>query len=417
MPKQTKPRKVHWGEVTCRAERKHGKKCGRMVQYTDRDVFVCPKHASKKTRHRLRKSKALRARLAETDDETGEPRWKSLTDQGYERYLVSRDGAVCTVSTPESVRYGHSSIENGALKLHFENKHAKRVIVTVHDLVARAYLPNPGKRPWVVHVDNVKKNNHVRNLRWATAAETSAMRPAPPHASRAVPLQQLDPITREVVREWDNIEDAYKFCHASRVTFSRRLKKEQPFAYNGFLWQECPVDNLCGEVWKTIPYPEYAEMHVSNKGRLRDGATKRLVNGSSHKSGYRIVRLHPKKRGQGKKKGIFVHRLVLFTFRGRMDHMQINHIDGIKTNNVLENLEFCDPSQNSDHAHATGLNKTSRPVIQYDLELKELARHRSALVASKVTGVARSGIWNVCRGKAFSAAGYRWRYADEVEAQ
>jgi hypothetical protein len=55
-----------------------------------------------------------------------------------------------------------------------------------------------------------------------------------------------------------------------------------------------------------------------------------------------------------------VHRLVAYTFLGEppKDKPDVNHIDGNKTNNCLENLEWSNKSLNGLHAHKHGLNNT-----------------------------------------------------------
>lgn len=64
----------------------------------------------------------------------------------------------------------------------------------------------------------------------------------------------------------------------------------------------------------------------------------------------------------GKKKTYRAHRLVLMAFKpvDNMENLEVNHIDGNKKNNKLENLEWCTSSENQIHAFKTGLNKARR---------------------------------------------------------
>lgn len=59
----------------------------------------------------------------------------------------------------------------------------------------------------------------------------------------------------------------------------------------------------------------------------------------------------------GKKRTFRAHRLVMMAFEPRedMDKLEVNHIDGDKKNNKLENLEWCTSSENQKHAFKTGL--------------------------------------------------------------
>lgn len=65
-----------------------------------------------------------------------------------------------------------------------------------------------------------------------------------------------------------------------------------------------------------------------------------------------------------------IHRLLALTFLscpGNPDEYHVNHIDGIKTNHALDNLEWVTPSGNSIHAYETGLRTDNRPVLIKDL--------------------------------------------------
>lgn len=106
------------------------------------------------------------------------------------------------------------------------------------------------------------------------------------------------------------------------------------------------------EEWKPIKDFE-GFYEVSNFGRVislpRNGtiSSKRILKHKIDKDGYHQVTL----RKNGTKKYVKVHRLVGETFiENRDNKQQINHLDGNKNNNVVSNLEWCTPQENSLHS-------------------------------------------------------------------
>ncbi len=78
----------------------------------------------------------------------------------------------------------------------------------------------------------------------------------------------------------------------------------------------------------------------------------------------------------------FIHRLLALTFLPLPeDHLvellDVNHIDGVKKNNSLENLEWCTRSENCFHAYRTGLRTDNVPVLVKDLRHDTIVRHYS----------------------------------------
>jgi hypothetical protein len=118
------------------------------------------------------------------------------------------------------------------------------------------------------------------------------------------------------------------------------------------------------EVWKDIP--DYEGYQASNLGNIRSvdrkvknsNGREYYVKGTSikktlSKNGYYVVRLTKAKLER------FVHRLVGFAFIPNPENKpQINHINGVKTDNRLENLEWCTNRENIEHARVTGLKYT-----------------------------------------------------------
>lgn len=73
------------------------------------------------------------------------------------------------------------------------------------------------------------------------------------------------------------------------------------------------------------------------------------------------------------KKTYRAHRLVLMAFKPveNMDNLEVNHIDGDKKNNRLDNLEWCTSSENQQHAFSIGLNKGKRGKRSNFAKLKD----------------------------------------------
>lgn len=105
------------------------------------------------------------------------------------------------------------------------------------------------------------------------------------------------------------------------------------------------------EVWKDIPNYE-GHYKVSNHGQVKSFKQGKEINLTlvMGYQGYLKVNLIK----DGIKKSKTVHRLVMLAFLGESD-LQVNHKNGIKTDNRLENLEYCTASENTMHAYKTGL--------------------------------------------------------------
>ena len=109
--------------------------------------------------------------------------------------------------------------------------------------------------------------------------------------------------------------------------------------------------------WKRVlGYEGLYEVNELGQIRSLPRATtkgKILVPYTSKSNGYQYISL-----SQNNKRGTKrVHRIVMEAFCGKRDDMLINHKNGIKTDNRLENLEYCTQSENMIHAYATGLEK------------------------------------------------------------
>jgi hypothetical protein len=108
------------------------------------------------------------------------------------------------------------------------------------------------------------------------------------------------------------------------------------------------------EIWKDISGHENV-YQISNFGRIKSlkkrcGYEEKIMKQSVTQRGYMQIIL----RKNGYKITYLVHRLVLQTFI-KESLLQVNHKNGVKTDNRLDNLEYCTGSENMKHAHETGL--------------------------------------------------------------
>ena len=188
--------------------------------------------------------------------------------------------------------------------------------------------------------------------------------------------------------------------------------------------------NIMEEIWKDVSgYEGYYQ--VSNLGRVksldrwityRDGRKyfyrSKIKSQAKYRGGYLFVSLKVNRHQFSAK----VHRLVAQAFIPNPENKpQVNHKNGIRTDNRVENLEWVTCSENHLHAFrvlgrnptclgVTGKNHpSSRPILQYSLNGKFIKEHESATYASKELGISLSSLCRAVKMKYKTSGGYVWK--------
>jgi HNH endonuclease/NUMOD4 motif len=165
------------------------------------------------------------------------------------------------------------------------------------------------------------------------------------------------------------------------------------------------------ERWR--PVAKRPDMYiVSTKGRVKNRRTNKIVSQHSTELGYMKVMIRSGLQGK-KYYNVLVHRLVAIAFIPNPENKaQVNHIDGNPANNVLENLEWCTPSQNIRHAISTGLIRTLRPVRGISVADGHVVEYPSVTAAAKAVGGSAGNVSDACKNANWSVKGYRWQYIE-----
>ena len=172
------------------------------------------------------------------------------------------------------------------------------------------------------------------------------------------------------------------------------------------------------EIWKDIPNYE-GLYQASNLGQVKSlerpyRRKEKILKPSISHRGYYIVALSK----NSIVKTYRVHILVYETFNGLIpENMQVNHINEIKSDNRLENLnlmttkENCNWGTRNERSAKKRINgKCSKTVLQFDLNNNLVKEFPSAIQVERELGFNNGNIIKCCKGKYKQAYGFKWKY-------
>lgn len=271
----------------------------------------------------------------------------------YDNYMIDENGNVFNKTTN---KYLKGSIGENGYKYYRLSQNNHKKMYYAHRLVAEHFLNNPNNFPVVNHIDGNKLNNNINNLEWVTYSENT------------------------------------KYWKDNSNTIRRQTEYYQ--------------EDLPNEIWK-----EFENYYVSSLGRIRHKGKNNLLK-PSITCGYYKIRLS----NNGLVKDYMIHQLVYQIFKGNYDKSKyiVDHIDGNKLNNNINNLRLLTNSENANAAlYETKTNTSAKKVAQYTKNGEFIKEFASARLAAKELNLDSSTISKVCRGQNKTHGGFIFKYIEK----
>jgi hypothetical protein len=342
--------------------------------------------------------------------------YKQVRDQyiQYEEWRIDTDCVDYSYSSLGRFKLKNGMIsdvnpaQDGYVKVQLSYvKNKIRIItkISLHRKIAGLFIfnDNPQTKTEVDHINGIKHDNRVINLRWVTPSENNTNKTFVNSTnSTKRPVTQYNP-DGSFVKEWGSASEIKSFCNGVDTIYRHLDGKKLLY---GFYWYRTPDTLLEGEIFKELYLSEINRtIKISNKSRfvtLRNT----ISDGSLNTKGYKVTNLNDV--------DYCIHRLTMMAFYpiSNPENFVVDHIDENKSNNILENLRWMSSAQNTQVHHAINNNRTttnqsskSRPIIFTQLsngkefEFKSIAEgiKKSGFSSGQVKGYLSGGYANPLR--------------------
>lgn len=273
--------------------------------------------------------------------------WKTINN--YDNYSVSNTGDIKNNTTNRILKH---YIRNGYKSVSL-CKNNKKKTHNIHNIVAEHFLIKPNDKNYVVnHKNENKLDNNIDNLEYIT--------------------------------------------YRDNTIYSMNIKRtKNTDTYN---------------ISEFTDIPNYNNYKVSKNGEIYSKIIKRLSRITILPNGYHKIKL---KADNGIYKDLYIHVLVAITYLNYIpsaNNYVINHIDGNKGNNNLDNLEIVTQKDNMKHSIKINNHKIFRRGVYYVDENNGIVEYNSAKEASIKTNIDNSSILKSCKSYYKKAGNIKWNF-------
>jgi DNA-directed RNA polymerase II subunit RPB2 len=272
--------------------------------------------------------------------------WKIINN--YDNYSISNKGEVKNNTTRRILKY---YIRNGYNSVTLSKDNCKKTF-NIHNLVAEHFLKKPTNKGYVVnHIDEDKLNNNLDNLEYITYRDNT-------------------------------------------LYSANSDRNKNTNSYN---------------IEEFVDIPHYTRYKASKIGEIYSTNIKRLCRITILPNGYHKIKL---KDDNNVYKDLYIHVIVAMTYLNYTpsENYVINHIDGNKGNNSIDNLEVITHKDNMKHSVMINNHKLYRRAVCYTDDNNNIIAYKSAKEASINMGIDNSSILKSCKSDNKTAGNIKWRF-------
>lgn len=167
----------------------------------------------------------------------------------------------------------------------------------------------------------------------------------------------------------------------------------------------------------------YSRYEVNKNGVIKNFATKKIKKSRENNQGYVLVSLVSDFVIDGvyKVTAVRVHKIVVLNYIGEAPSNKhtIDHINGIKADNTLNNLQWATPTEQANNRKQAKITKqlgsSELGVLQYDMNNNFIKEFKNALEVLTVLGINKTNLSANCLGKSKSSGGFIFKYKEDIQ--